>query len=274
MLTSACVAAEEGGTAKKRTAERGRYEFGITGDQGKPGKPVRGGTLHFADYTEARSLSPAATYATGASGGAAMAALYDVLMRYDTEAKKYEPWLAKSLRSSKDSRTWTLRLRDGVDFSDGTPLNAKAVAESIEWYQDSKGADASLLAANIARTEATDELTVVFTMRRPWAEFPARLAQAPGMIVAPAARAGKTFRPIGAGPFTLQKHAPQEEMILKANKDYWKGEPYLDALRFTWPQSDRARLEALDDGTADVTYMRSPDVVDDAVGESHPASSP
>ncbi|MFE6934487.1 ABC transporter substrate-binding protein [Streptomyces sp. NPDC057699] len=270
LLTSACASPDNRDDGKKQEAERGRYVFGNIGEQPDGGTPVRGGTLRFADYGEARSLSPAATYATGASGGSALAAVYDVLMRWDTAAKTYEPWLAKSLSSSDDLKTWTLKLRDGVTFSDGTPLDADAVIGSIEWYRKNKGADTALLAPNLTRTEATDDSTVVFTLRSPWATFPAMLAQAPGMIVAPAAYAGKTFEPIGAGPFTLDTYAPQEEMVLKANKTYWKGEPYLDALRFTWPQSDRAKLEALNDGTADVTYMRSPDVVDDAVKENHP----
>ncbi|WP_051836013.1 ABC transporter substrate-binding protein [Streptomyces sp. NRRL WC-3549] len=191
-------------------------------------------------------------------------------MRYDTAAQTYEPWLAEALTSSDDSKVWTLKLRDGVRFSDGTPLDAEAVVASLAWYQKNKGADTALLAPNLAKTEAVDDSTVVFTLRTPWATFPAMLAQAPGMIVAPAAYAGDTFRPIGAGPFTLQKYAPQEEMVLKANKKYWKGEPHLDAVRFTWPQADRAKLDALEDGTTDVTYMRSPDVVDDAVKKGHP----
>ncbi|MFD8566879.1 ABC transporter substrate-binding protein [Streptomyces sp. NPDC059639] len=269
LLTSACVSPDEKDGATQKT-ERGRYTFGAVGKQAPAGKPVRGGTLNFADYTEARSLSPAATYATGASGGSALAAVYDVLMRYDTKAQKYEPWLAKSLKSDGDFTTWTLTLRKGVTFSDGTPFDAEAVAGSIAWYQKNRGADATLLAANISGTTTPDDHTVVFTMRRSWSGFPARLAQAPGMIVAPAARAGKTFRPIGAGAFTLQKYAPQEEMVLKANKTYWKGRPYLDALRFTWPNSDRARLDALDDGITDVTYVRSPDIVDEAVKAKHP----
>ncbi|MEV6162257.1 ABC transporter substrate-binding protein [Streptomyces sp. NPDC052052] len=269
ILTSACASTDDGGSSKSQKTERGRYVFGSTCKQSDNGEPVRGGTLHFADYAEARSLSPAVTYATGASGGSALAAVYDVLMRYDTAAKKYEPWLAKSLESSDDAKTWTLKLRDGVKFSDGTPLDAKAVTASIEWYQKNKGADTALLAPNLAKMEATDDSTVVFTLRSAWATFPAMLAQAPGMIVAPAAYAGKTFKPIGAGAFTLDKYAPQEEMVLKANKNYWKGAPYLDALRFTWPQADRSKLEALNDGTADVAYMRGPDVVDDAVKEKH-----
>ncbi|MGW1899504.1 ABC transporter substrate-binding protein [Streptomyces hirsutus] len=272
MLTSACVSPDDGGSdgGKQQKAERGRYTFGSIGEQPAAGEPVRGGTLRFADYAEARSLSPAATYATGASGGSALAAVYDVLMRYDTAAHRYEPWLAESLKADDDAKTWTLTLRDGVEFSDGTPLDAEAVIASIEWYQENKGADTALLAPNLAKMEATDESTVVFTLRNAWSTFPAMLAQAPGMIVAPAAYAGKTFKPIGAGAFTLGTHAPQEEMVLKANKNYWKGEPYLDALRFTWPQSDRSKLEALNDGTADVVYMRGPDVVDDAVKEGHP----
>ncbi|WP_406385477.1 ABC transporter substrate-binding protein [Streptomyces sp. NBC_01618] len=272
MLTSACASSDDSdsGSGKNTAAERGRYQFGLIGKQPDAGKPVRGGTLNFADYAEARSLSPAVTYATGASGGSAMAAVYDVLVRYNTETKKYEPWLAQSLESNKDATTWTLKLRKGVNFSDGTPLNAKAVVDSITWYQTNKGADTALLAPNIAGMKATDDLTVVFTMRTSWAKFPAMLAQAAGMIVAPAAYAGKEFKPIGAGPFTLDRYAPQEEMVLKANTKYWKGRPHLDALRFYWPQSDEAKLDALNDGTADVTYMRGPDVVDKAVKQGHP----
>lgn len=272
MLTSACVSSEAGKTdgAKTQKTERGRYTFGLVGDQPDGGTPVDGGTLRIADYAEARSLSPAVTYATGASGGSALAAVYDVLMRYDTAAKKYEPQLAKSLQSSADLKTWTLKLRDGVKFSDGTPLDADAVTASLAWYQKNKGADTALLAPNVAKTEATDDSTVVFTLRSPWATFPAMLAQAPGMIVAPAAYAGKTFEPIGAGPFVLDRYAPQEEMVLKANKGYFKGKPHLDAIRFTWPQSDRTKLESLEDGAVDLTYMRSPDVVDEAVKAGHP----
>ncbi|HEX5567973.1 MAG TPA: ABC transporter substrate-binding protein [Streptomyces sp.] len=270
MLTSACASPNDSSSGEEKTVERGRYEFGLIGEQPDGGKPVRGGTLNFADYAEARSLSPAATYATGASGGTAMAAVYDVLMRYNTETKEYEPWLAESLESNKDATVWTLRLRKGVTFSDGTPLNAKAVVGSITWYQENKGADTSLLAPNIAETKAVGDSTVVFTMRTPWTKFPAMLAKAAGMIVAPAAYAGKEFKPIGAGPFVLDRHAPQEEMILKANEKYWKGRPHLDAIRFFWPLSDEAKFDALKDGTAHVSYIRSPEVVDEAVKAGHP----
>ncbi|HEX5568206.1 MAG TPA: ABC transporter substrate-binding protein [Streptomyces sp.] len=272
MLTSGCASPAGGKSdgGKEPAAERGRYEFGLIGKQAEGGKPVRGGTLNFADYAEARSLSPAVTYATGSSGGSAMAAVYDVLIRYNSETNKYEPWLAESLESNKDATVWTLKLRHGVTFSDGTPLDAKAVVGSITWYQKNKGADTSLLAPNIAKMEATDDSTVVFTLRTPWGTFPGMLARSVGMIVAPAAYADKEFKPIGAGPFVLDKYAPQEEMVLKANKKYWKGAPHLDALRFFWPQSDEAKLDALNDGTADVALVRNAKVVDQAVKAGQP----
>ncbi|CRK57793.1 Dipeptide-binding ABC transporter, periplasmic substrate-binding component (TC 3.A.1.5.2) [Alloactinosynnema sp. L-07] len=268
-LASAC-ASTSGDNAGQQTAERGRYEFGLVGGQSDAGAPVRGGTLTFADYAEARSLNPTLTYATGASGGDALAAVYDVLMRYDSESGKHEPWLAKSLESDAAFTTWTLKLRDGVTFSDGTSLDAGAVVASINYYMKNRGSDTALLAPNLKKMEATDASTVVFTMNSAWAKFPSMLAQGAGMILAPAAYAGAEFKPIGAGPFTLDKYAPAEQMILKANKSYWKGEPYLDAVRFIWPLSDDAKLAALNDKSADVAYLRNPVTVDKAVSEKHP----
>lgn len=244
---------------------RSTYEFGRVGPQGNPGKPVRGGSLTFADYTETRSLDPTKTIANGASGGTVLAAVYDVLMRWDEKSAAYEPWLAKDLTSNKDHTVWTLKLRDGVRFSDGTTLDAKAVTGSMRYFITHRGSDASLLSANIEKMTAEDDSTVVFRLRRPWASFPTMLAQGPGMIVAPAAVRGKEFKPIGAGPFTLRKYAPQEEMTLSARRDYWDGAPYLRTLRFIWPSDDEARLDALESGSADASYLRTPKTVDKAL---------
>ncbi len=265
LIASGCSSSDSSDAPSQ--SERGRYEFGAVGDQPKAGEPTDGGTLVFADYSEARSLDPSKTYATGDSGGNAMAAVYDVLVRYNPDSAEYEPWLAESLESNDDLTTWTLTLREGVEFTDGTPLDANAVMGSIGYYQQAQGADTALLAPNIANMEATDDRTVVFTMNSPWGSFPSMLAQAAGMIVAPAAYAGEEFTPIGAGPFTLTSYKPQEEMVLEANADYWKGAPSLDSVRFYWPLGDDALLAALNDDAADITYVRNPVTVDKALEE-------
>ncbi|MFC0861763.1 ABC transporter substrate-binding protein [Sphaerimonospora cavernae] len=236
------------------------------------GTPVKGGTLTVAEYAEARSLNPVETYANGATGGSAMAAVYDELMRYDYKTDSFEPWLAESL-TSDDNVTWTLKLRDGVKFTDGTPLNAKAVVGSIGFYQKNYAYNALLLLGNIAEMKATDDLTVVFEARAPWAKFPNMLAQGPGMIMAPAAyKDPKNFKPIGAGPFMLDHYSPGEELVLKANPGYWNGAPNLDALRFVWVggADDTAKLDSLKNGDVDAVFMRDATAVEEARRAGYP----
>ena len=96
------------------------------------GTPKKGGQLTIADYGEPRSLDPTVTYASGATGGSAMAAVYDELVRYDYTADDWAPQLAESLTSSKNDTVWTLKLRKGVKFTNGQPLNAAAVVNSLK----------------------------------------------------------------------------------------------------------------------------------------------
>ncbi|QYJ03084.1 ABC transporter substrate-binding protein [Nocardioides panacisoli] len=241
------------------------YTAGVVGVEGDPGEPQTGGTLTIADYSEARSLDPTQTIPNGAAGGNALAAVYDVLMRYDQASDSFEPWLAESL-DSDDNQTWTLRLREDVTFSDGTPLDAAAVVGSIGYYMQQAGYNTLLLASNIKDMDPQGEDTVVFTLNRPWTTFPNMLASGPGMIMAPAAYAKdqKEFTPIGAGPFTLDEYQPGEELLLAANTDYWNGAPHLDGLRFVWLGSDDDRLSSLDDGSVDVANVRAPQTVEQA----------
>lgn len=230
-------------------------------NQTKAGTPKAGGTLTFADYSEARSLDPAVTIATGSSGGSAIAAVYDVLVRGDDATGDYEPWLAESLEPDAEQDEWTLGLRDGVTFSDGTPLDAAAVKASIERYIERGGSDAAVLSANITEIAVPDAKTVVFTLAKPWSTFWRMLSLGAGMVVAPTADQGKEFTPIGAGPFTFGSYSPAEELVLKARKDYWGGAPHLDALRFVWINGGQANLEALQAGDAQMTFLREPEVV-------------
>lgn len=228
------------------------------------GEPESGGVLTFADYSEPRTLDPVDTVATGASGGAPLAAVYDVLVRFDDATGEYEPWLAESIEPDEAGTTWTLDLREGVTFSDGSTMEAADVTGSIQRYIDAGGSDAAVLAKNIASMSAPDDDTVVFDLRKPWSTFPRMLALGAGMIVAPAAYAGKEFDPIGAGPFVLESHAPGEELVLTARADYWGGAPYLDGLRFVWLNGGQNSLESLRAGEVDLTFLREPNVVADA----------
>lgn len=243
------------------------FTTGPVGGAGDAGTPKRGGQLTIADYGEPRSLDPTVTYANGATGGSAMSAIYDELVRYDYTSKKWVPQLAESITGTKNNTVWTLKLRKGVTFTNGQPLDSAAVLDSLKYYESKYAYQSTLMLANVASMKAPDAQTVVFTLRSPWADFPDMLAQGPGMIMAPAAYANpKSFKPIGAGPFTFGSYSPGESLVLKANKNYAGGAPYLDSLKFIWIGStdDQAKVDALNSGSADAAYLRDPEVVTNA----------
>lgn len=234
------------------------------------GDRVDGGTLTFGAYAEPTVLDPAETIVAGSTGGVEMAAVYDVLMRWDPTENEVVPQLAEDLGSDDDHTTWTLTLRDGVRFSDGTPLDAAAVIASMERYAEHGGDEAMLWQGNVVSAEATDDRTVVIELARPWPTFDFLLTTGPGMIVAPSSDAGAEFTPVGAGPFVLASHRPGEEILLEANPDYWDGAPALEAIRTVVLNDPKAVRDSLDSGEIDLAFLREPDIVAEELGRDSP----
>ncbi|QDQ98821.1 ABC transporter substrate-binding protein [Tomitella fengzijianii] len=238
------------------------HAAGIIGEQPDSGDPVEGGTVTFAGYTMPSSLDPTKTQPSGETGGTEMINIYDVLVTLDTDTNEYVPRLAQSLTESDDHLTWTLTLREGVTFSDGTPLDADAVVASINRYNTLGGAIAQPFTDGVAGMEATDARTVVFRVTEPWPEFPALLSLGHGMIVAPAAYSDpNAFTPIGAGPYTVGRFAPGTSLDLVPRPDYWGGKPHVDALKFVSIATDQARIEALRAGDVQMAFIKAPDSV-------------
>ncbi|WP_024793668.1 ABC transporter substrate-binding protein [Tomitella biformata] len=236
---------------------------GIVGDQADGGQPVSGGTLRFASYSPVASLDPTKTQPAGTTGGTEMAAVYDVLLRYDAQTETYHPQLAKSLTESGDHLVWTLKLRDDVTFSDGTPLDADAVVASTSRFNELRGPNNEVFQAGVQSVEATDRSTVVYTLNQPWTEFPAMLTFGHGMIVGAAADAGEQFTPIGAGAFTLENLVPGE-LSLKARSDYWNGAPHLDGLKFVTIKDEQPKIDALKSGGIQMAFLRNAATVNSA----------
>lgn len=249
------------------SSANGEVVRGVIGDQGDGGEPVKGGTLTFASLAPVTNLDPTLTQATGPTGGTEMAAVYDVLMRYDIESEQFVPHLAESMEESDDRLTWTMKLREGVTFSDGTPLDAAAVVASIDRYNTQRGAHSQLYQEVVTSTTAEDPSTVVFSLNRPWSTFPAMLSYGHGMVVAPSSQQGDTFTPIGAGPFTVVSLQPQQELQLKARPDYWGGEPNLDGLKFVAIAGDQPKIEALRTNGINMAYLGNAEAVEAAMAE-------
>ncbi|WP_182349576.1 ABC transporter substrate-binding protein [Tomitella gaofuii] len=239
---------------------------GFVGERSDGGEPAIGGTLSVAMPTNITSLDPADHQDGGASGGTEMAAIYDLLMRYDTELKEYRPQLAQSLDSNADNTVWTLNLREGAEFSDGTAVDAAAVQWSINRYLEKKGTHAGVWKATVANIAISDASTIVFTLQKPWSDFPRMLTTGPGMIVAPSSMSTGAFTPVGAGAYKVEKFAPHNELVLAANPNYWGGRPFLDKLRFPVISGEQAKLDTLYSGGIQAAFLTDPQIVDKAMG--------
>jgi peptide/nickel transport system substrate-binding protein len=231
------------------------------------GEPVDGGSISYATYAEPVALDPAELITNASTSGVEVAAVFDVLMRWDSESNEVVPQLAESLEPNDDFTEWTLKLRDGVQFSDGGTLDAAAVKASLERYVANGGSDAPVWTKNVTAVGTPDDLTVTFTLATSWPTFDFLLTGGPGMIVSPTSDAGGTFKPIGAGPFTLDSWAPNESMTLKANENYWGGRPHLDEVKAVFLVAPTTSYDSFKTGEVDMVFLRDADLVDAALEE-------
>lgn len=264
---------EDGGSATGDGGAAPSDERGFVGDQPEA-EPQDGGVLNFGVYAETAGLDPTVVNGSGVAGGIELAAIYDTLLRFNPETLEYEPKLAESFEGNEDGSEWTLRLREGVTFSDGTPLDAEAVVFSMQRHVERESRFAGMV-ARVAEFETPDPLTVVFHLSEPWTSFPFVLAYMPGMIVSPTAvgeLGDEEFNrsPVGAGPFAVERYAPGEELVLEARDDYWDGRPHLDGVRFTVLQGAQANLEAMQSGELQMAFLREPQVVQEARDAGYP----
>lgn len=227
-------------------------------DQNDTGTPNEGGTVRFGAFSEPSTLDPARAIVAGSTGGVEMAAIYDVLMRYDSASKKIVPQLADSLEPDASQTIWTLKLRSGVAFSDGTILDAEATKWSFERYSKTGSGDGPVWNANVQAVETPDPLTLIIRLVRPWPTFDHVLTGGLGMIVPRTAENGGTFTPLGAGAFKLRQWAPQEKIVLEANPTYWAGKPHLDGVEVAFLNDPNAILDSLKSGGIDMGFLRDP----------------
>ncbi len=199
--------------------------------------------------------------------------VYESLLRYKTGTTEVEPGLAESWSVSDDGRVWDFVLRPGVQFHDGTPLNAHAVVFSFKrqldvdhpyHIVDSSGLEFGWRAVyqNIQEVEATGEMTLRITIEREFAPFAANLAMFPVAIVSPTAvkEWGEEFyrHPVGTGPFSFAEWTPNR-IVLERNQHYWGEHPKLQRLIFKAIPDARQRLVALEGGAVHVAYSILPD---------------
>jgi peptide/nickel transport system substrate-binding protein len=194
-----------------------------------PSGPVDGGTLDIAVAAAPSKWAPNSGPWTTDELQAARA-VYDRLMVRDSNDQPV-PELLSNISANSNFTSWTLVVREGVTFSDGSPLTSEVVAFNLRAQQaDPSNVD---LLAPISAITTPDAQTIVVSMFTPWSTFPQLLTTRLGTIAAPATLLGFDPRPIGTGPFVWFGVDGAGITIVLKNSTYWKkGLPHLDAVRF------------------------------------------
>lgn len=212
-------------------------------------------------------LDPA-TNTNGAADQDMMNSIYGQLFEL-TDGAKIRPDLATGHKFSNGGKTFELTLRRGVKFSDGTPLDAKAVL--FNWKRDlANPCTCKPVLPPVTSLTAPDDHTVRISFKSPDGALVNQLLVANlNWIASPTAlkkMGAQKFKlkPVGAGPFTVVSDALSNQLVLKKNPGYWdKGKPYLDKLTFKAAANDEAALETMQSGGAQAYVgMATPSLVD------------
>ncbi|MEV2211373.1 ABC transporter substrate-binding protein [Streptomyces sp. NPDC050997] len=177
--------------------------------------------------------------------------VYDTLIRLDTKGEP-TPNLATSWTYDKAQTTLTLKLRDGVKFTDGTALDADAVRKSLLHTKSGTGTAAGEI-QDITGVDVVDAHTVAVRLSHPTAALLPALGQVSGMIAGPKALDGPKT-PVGSGPYKLDTSATTagQTYTYTRNPDYWNAKAFsYDKIVIKYLADPTARTNALLSGQLD-----------------------
>ncbi|MFK4834648.1 ABC transporter substrate-binding protein [Microbacterium sp. ZW T2_14] len=176
-------------------------------------------------------------------------AVFDTLLQKNGEGE-IEPWLATDWEYNEDNTVLTLTLRDDVEFTDGTPLDAEAVVGSLERFRDGTAPQAATLTGK--EFAAVDATTVTITQPAPDPSLVNLLSIAPGLIQAPSTfdDPDSATEPIGSGPYVLDTAASVTgtTYVYTANPDYWNP----DVVKY-----DNLTINVIEDPTATLNALKA-----------------
>lgn len=238
------------GCSKDDPANGPSVTFGATQMEGL----ADGGVLSIAVPSTPASWSPTAAWTTADLQAAR--GVYDRLMVRDDNGIVV-PELAEKVSATANQSVWTIVVRRGITFSDGTALDAAVVAANLQ-AQVTSSANGGLLDP-VASVVVTNPTTVTVTMYAPWSTFPEVLSTRIGTIAAVPTLTGAVAAPIGTGPFTYRGTEPDGTVVLVHNVTYWRsGLPRLDEVRFVPIPDASERVDAVLAGRVQMVAVDEP----------------
>src|ERR1700688_2373841 len=211
-------------------------------------------TLRIGLAEDADILDP--TLARTYVGRIVFAAVCDKLFDID-EKLNIVPQLALSHETSADGKEVTIKLRPGVKFHDGEPLDAEAAKFSLDRHLTMQGSFRKPELAALDHVDVVDPLTIKLVLKTPFSPLIAQLTDRAGMMVAPKAakEAGDKFgqHPVCAGPYKFVERVQQDRMVFERFADYWnKDNVFIDRVVFLPIVDSTVRLANLKSGGLDL----------------------
>jgi peptide/nickel transport system substrate-binding protein len=230
-------------------------------------QPVKGGTLIYLEQQAHTNLYPPAGGFYPNSG--VLNQITDKLTYQNPATLEIEPWIATSWTVNADATEYVFKLRPGVTFSDGSPVDAATVAKNFDTYglgnRDLK-LPVSEVISNYKASEVIDPLTVKFIFNKPAPGFLQGTSVIGSGLVSLKTLAlgfdalGDATKIIGSGPYVITNEVLGREITFAARKDYnWgpakhgqQGRANIDGIKLVVTPEDSVRIGALLAGQAHV----------------------
>jgi peptide/nickel transport system substrate-binding protein len=284
-LALALTAGACGGSDDEKSDDEGTETTVPTTDAPTDKAVTPGGELTYAVEADASGGYCLPTAQLAAGGIQIANAIYDPLFVFDKDFKP-QPYLAESFSFNPEYTALTIKLRSGITFQDGSPLNSEIVKLNLDVSRGDPAATAKtglspllfiFVFQNIASIDAPDDSTVVINTKVPWPALPEFLAGGRngivGMSQLMAGTDGCKDKFNGTGPFKVISWTPNQEMKLEKNPNYWRKDkdgvqlPYLDKLTFKPIEGGPARFDALDGDTIQAGHWSTQSIFDQIQGD-------
>ena len=219
-------------------------------------------TLNMAFSSDMEDPDPDTVYQL--QGNQVVTSLYEGLLDYAPDSSnEIVPLLAESWEVSEDQTTYTFKLREGLTFSDGTPLDSSTIQAGFDRrVAEGVAAPAAYMLMGVESYEAPDPLTFVIQLSAPDSAFPTYLAS----MVSPKAINPKVLEEnaddnaveflktnsAGSGPYVIKEFTRGQQYVLERNENYWGDEPYFETVVIKIIPDAASQIVQLQGGDLDI----------------------
>ncbi len=262
LITGACSngsGSKSRSPVKERTTDESLFSPEEINAPQHVGTPVRGGSIKFGLEGAVLNYSPNQNVIQPPDLQV-VTSVFDALVSFD-ENNEPVGHLAESVTGSKDFKTWTVKLRKGVKFSNGVGLDADQVVSHTEWAKATPTCSCATDADNIESVVAQGEDTIIYTLETSNVAWPTKLSSGLGWITEKGAReaAADPANPdmlhlIGTGAFVFSSRNGDQFTVVR-NTHYWGTDPLNDDAAL--PYLDQITFQPLADATTRLAAVRS-----------------